>query len=154
MVIAIYRSVLNFRMTCTFCEQYTQSPTDHASQHCPHMASMYCRRCQSYGHLVSQCEQAWAHWERPSSLEELIPYHLRVRYGIQTTTELEWGTPRGSEESLRELAQEIAVPGNDKKMRKFMEQYGIKTVHKGAVNLQTIRDWASERGLRVRIVNE
>ena len=116
------------------------------------MASMYCRRCQSYGHLVSQCETQWEHWERPSSLEELIPYHMRVRYGIQTITSIDYASARGSEESFRELSHEIRVPGNDKKMRKFMDKRGIKTVHKGAVNLQTIKDWAKERGLRVRVV--
>jgi hypothetical protein len=139
-------------MTCSFCSQYTHSDADHESAFCPHMASMYCRRCQSYGHLVSQCETPWAHWERPSSLEELIPFHLRVRYGIQTTTQLDYDSPRGSEESFKELPHEIRVPGNDKRMRKFMDKRGIKTVHKGAVNLQTIKDWAKERGLRVRIV--
>lgn len=116
------------------------------------MASMYCRRCQSYGHMVSQCEEQWEHWERPSCLEELIPYHLRMRYGIQSVTDMNYDSPRGSDESFRELSQEIKVPGNDKKMRKFMEQYGIKTVHRGAVNLQTIKDWARDRGLRVRLM--
>jgi hypothetical protein len=141
-------------MTCTFCSQYSQDEVQHESHTCPHLASMNCRRCQSYGHLVSQCETRWEHWERPSSLEELIPYHLRVRYGIQSTTVMDYDTERGSEESFRELTQEISVPGNDKKMRKFMENYGIKTVHKGAVNLQTIKDWARDRGLRVRITND
>lgn len=139
-------------MTCLFCSQYTEQSADHESAHCPHMASMYCRRCQSYGHMVSQCGEQWEHWERPTCLEELIPYHLRVRYGIQSVTDMEYDSPRGSEASFRELSQEIKVPGNDKKMRKFMEQYGIKTVHKGAVNLQTIKDWARDRGLRVRLM--
>lgn len=143
-----------FNMCCTFCAQYTDENVHHESNSCPHLTSMYCRRCQSYGHLVSQCETRWEHWERPSSLEELIPYHLRMRYGIQSTTEMVYHAERGSEGSFRELSQEISVPGNDKKMRKFMENYGIKTVHKGAVNLQTIKDWARDRGLRVRIVNE
>ncbi len=139
-------------MVCFFCSQFTDQVADHDSKTCPFSSSCYCRRCQSYGHLVSQCKEKWDHWERPSCVEELIPYHVRMKYGIKTTTPIEYEADRGeTEETFQELPYEVVVPGDDKKMRKFMEDNKIKRVHKGSENLQTIREWAIERGLRIRI---
>ncbi len=143
-----------YSMTCQFCSQFTDNPCNHDSQRCPFSTSMYCRRCQSYGHLVSQCDAKWEHWERPASVEELIPYHIRMKYGIKTVTPIEYVEERGAtEETFQELPLEVVVPGDDKKMRKFMEDKKIKRAHKGSENLQAIREWAIERGLRIRIEN-
>lgn len=137
-------------MVCDTCYSFTGVKADHTVEICPLNASFLCRRCHCRGHLASQCGESWAHWERPTSLEELIPADVRERWGIQTSTQMVFETERGT--SDREFRMEIRVPNNDKKMRAFMSENQIKTTHKKEDNLQSVRDWALQRGLRVRLM--
>ena len=122
----------------------------HEAAACPVRATFRCRRCHVRGHLAADCGESWAHWERPTSLEELIPADVRSRWNIMSSTETVFESPRGTDDSERKI--EIAVSSNDKKMRDFMKENDIATTHKTEDNLQRIREWCIARGVRLRIV--
>lgn len=92
------------------------------------------------------------HWERPSCLEELIPYDVRRRWNIVSQTAIAFPEDRNHESTQRELPWEVQVSANDKKMRQFMLENSIKTTHQTSQNLARIREWAVQKGLRIRIL--
>jgi hypothetical protein len=93
-----------------------------------------------------------SHWERPTSLEELIAPDVRSRWNITTSTATTFDLPRGADGTDCERKLEIVVSNNDKKMRDFMKENDIATTHKTEDNLQRIREWVSVRGLRLRVL--
>ncbi len=117
------------------------------------VSSLYCRRCHTNGHTATHCGEQWAHWERPTTLEELIPADIRYKWQINSSTNLTFAKKRGAEGTDIELAQEIAIPDDDKKIRAFMIERNIKTTHQKDGNLQRIREWAIQRGCRFRILS-
>jgi hypothetical protein len=135
---------------CTTCLSFTGIRTSHAVETCPVRSTFLCRRCNCRGHTASECGDSWSHWERPAYLEDLIPPDVRARWGITTCTEVALDDRPRSEE---ERTYEIEVSSNDKKMRDFMKDHAIDTTHKCETNLQRIREWAYQRGFRLRILN-
>ena len=98
-------------------------------------------------------------WDRPRTLEELIPVDVRERYDIDTETHILWTKP-----TLYDAEREIAE-GNtieiryrdgqkDSKIREYMKQNKIVTVHKMDGNIQKLRTWAVSQGKKVRLVQE
>jgi hypothetical protein len=140
-------------MTCDICYSYTGFQNVHSATTCPLTSSLFCRRCHTYGHSVSSCKEGLSHWERPTSYEELIPYNVRRRWDIHTSTPLVFDTPR-NEDTASELAHEIVISLNDKKMRVFMADRGIKTTHQTTQNLVRIREWAVQRGFKIRMTQD
>lgn len=138
--------------SCPTCFSLTGLNSKHESSLCPLRASLQCRRCHSRGHTSHACDLPWAHWERPTSLEELIPWDVREQWGIQTQTDLLYSEPRGAHGTDRELPFEVEVSKLDKPMRAFMKDKGIQTTHDTESNLQRIRDWALQHGVRLRLV--
>jgi hypothetical protein len=108
---------------------------------------------------VAACTESWAHWERPSTLEELIPADLRLRYGITTATPTSFATPRG-ESSLDELSAKntLVVPEDYNELLKFVELHKIKvdkvTKPKSDECFKAIKAWAVSRGCRVVTRND
>jgi hypothetical protein len=46
----------------------------------------------------------------------------------------------------------IEVPRADKAMREFMSKNDIKTTHQTKENLSRVREWALQRGMRIRMI--
>lgn len=98
-------------------------------------------------------------WTRPRTLEELIPADVRERWKIDTETSIVWMLPK-LEDAEREIAEintiEIRYREGrmDNKIREFMKQNKIVTVHKMEGNIQKLRAWAVSQGKKVRLVQE
>ena len=93
---------------CLICKAFTGNAVQH--QECPNK-NVLCRRCHQRGHMTHMCAEKWSHWERPTSMEELIPYHIKQRYRITSSTNLTFQMPR-SNDTVKELhtANEIVIP--------------------------------------------
>ena len=136
---------------CKVCLAYTGLSRVHVGL-CPIAPVLKCRRCNVHGHTAAQCDRAWPHWERPTSLEELIPPDVRARFNINSCTPIAYAEDRGDGNTAKEFRIEIKVPRNDKAMREFMAHNDIRTTHQTKENLTRIREWALQRGIRIRMV--
>ena len=134
------------------CYKLTGIRAPHTRNTCPVAPTLLCRRCHCKGHTTAECGASWANWERPTSLEELIPADVRERWNIQTSTELMFETERGAPGTDRERKIEVEVSSNDKQLRQFMKENAIDTTSAREENLKRIRDWATQHGFRLRIV--
>jgi hypothetical protein len=139
-------------MVCTVCLSFTGISTEHSCDLCPVIPILRCRRCHCRGHTAKDCGESWAHWERPISLEELIPADVRQQWNITTTTQLTFPSVRGAEGTECERKIEIEVSRQDKPMRAFMRDNDIPTTHDTESNLCRIREWSMRNGFRLRIL--
>ena len=123
-------------LPCHVCLKYRGESVLHSAEGSPAAKNVKCRRCHCRGHFASDCKEGYAHWERPTCLEELIPADVRIRYGIRigTCPPLTFEKPRGAE-TLHELEGDeintIVLPApSDKdfynKMGEVMSLYGIQ----------------------------
>ncbi len=98
-------------------------------------------------------------WDRPRTLEELIPVDVRERYDIDTETMIQWTKPT-MYDAEREIAEINTIEirfregQKDSKIREYMKQNKIVTVHKMDGNIQKLRAWAVSHGKKVRLVQE
>jgi hypothetical protein len=149
---------------CTICLDYRGVDNVlHGADGCPFGKSFLCKRCHHRGHATSNCSADYSHWERPTTLEELIPADMRLRYRISTHTPIVFDTPRGAESTLGELGDmnEIVIPHtNDpdcyKKLGEFMRDHGIKvdaaskkTKESAADRIKAIKAWGVAHGYRI-----
>jgi hypothetical protein len=149
----LYFPFLSFPfMTCETCLSFTGISAEHSRDSCPILPTLRCRKCHCRGHVAAQCGESWNHWERPTTLEELIPHDIRYQWDITSTTKILFEKPRGAEGTDREWKMEIEVPKQDKLMRDFMRKNDIPTTSALECNLQRIRDWCVLKGLRLRLV--
>jgi hypothetical protein len=98
-------------------------------------------------------------WDRPRTLEELIPADVRERWGIDTQTRILWTKP-----TLYDAEQEISENNVielrykdgklDNKLREYMKSQRVMTVHKMNDNLQILRNWAISHGKKIRLIQE
>ncbi len=139
-------------MVCSVCLSFTGISAAHSRDSCPVLPTLRCRRCHCRGHTAADCGESWAHWERPTTLEELIPADVRFQWDITTATPLHFTATRGSEGTERERKIEVEVSRQDKQMRVFMRENDIATTHDAESNLQRIREWATRRGVRLRVL--
>jgi hypothetical protein len=125
---------------------------------CPVRASTWCSQCGCYGHRSSECSEEMM-WDRPRTLEELIPVDVRERYDIDTETMIQWTKPT-MYDAEREIAEINTIEirfregQKDSKIREYMKQNKIVTVHKMDGNIQKLRAWAVSHGKKVRLVQE
>jgi hypothetical protein len=147
-------------MQCVNCKKLKGHSIIHTNNECPLAKSILCRRCHHRGHLTSTCIENWAQWERPTTLEELIPADIRKRYGIISHTVLEFPKPRGSEGTDIELGDinEIVIPDDYKLLKDFIESRNIKVekVTKPSYQdcIKAISSWGITHGYRIVIKNE
>ncbi len=144
-------SFLSF-MVCPTCLSFTGISAEHSQDSCPVIPILRCRRCHCRGHTAAQCGESWNHWERPTTLEELIPADIKQQWNITTATQLTFALPRGAEGTESERKIEIEVSRQDKPMRVFMRENDIPTTHDTESNLQRIREWSMRNGFRLRIL--
>ena len=101
------------------------------------------------------CTEAWPQWERPTTLEELIPADLKLRFGIATHTPLTFNYPRGMEGSETELGDinEIEIPENYADLKRFIDRHKIKvekvTKESHAACMKAVKAWGVTRGYRI-----
>lgn len=106
------------------------------------------------------CSEKWPQWERPTSLEELIPADIRLKYGIITSTPFTIPYPRGTEGSDVELSEvnTMIVPENYNELKEFIDKYKIKvekvTKESKVQCLKAVRSWCVSQGYRIIIKAE
>ena len=108
--------------------------------------------------MTHLCEQTWTHWERPTTMEQLIPLHIRNRYKITSATPLTFNTPRNSSTAYElHPMNDIQMPYTYKERCAFVEKHGIpvKKTTKAAERAcwEAIRTWAKETGHRLFYMN-
>lgn len=140
---------------CSTCLSFLGCSKEHSDNICPIQTSLFCRRCHLKGHTATKCEESHAFWERPTSLEELIPQDVRTRWRITSHTSIPFVEPRGTSRTETELQYEYVIHNDKKNLAKFMEQEKIPTMRredgKKEDRVKTIRDWAMQRGYRIRL---
>ena len=137
---------------CAHCFKYTGDPkVDHADGGCPLRASSYCRRCCSRGHLAVECTKPNPQKERPRTLEELIPAHLRAQFKIISHTPISYSGEMTDEE-LPDINR-IVVPETFKELGEFVKKHGITVARVTKPSkedlLGAIYKWGKERGFRI-----
>lgn len=140
-------------MNCKLCEIYRGKLVVHDNDGCKLGKNVLCRRCHQRGHLTSSCIEKHPHYERPTTLEELIPADVRLKYGIITHTPVKFTTPR----NVTELADinEIVIPetSNYKELGEFIEKYKIKvdkvTKDSREDRISAIKAWGVANGYRI-----
>lgn len=117
-------------MPCSICKQLQAISVEHDSEGCPFAPDIVCRRCHHRGHLTSACTEVWH--EAPTTLEELIPWSERRRWGITSHTPFSPSAPRGSEEALEETPDinELRVPDSFKELTGLLDTLGVKVEKK------------------------
>jgi hypothetical protein len=104
--------------------------------------------------MTHTCEEDWSHWERPTSMEELIPQHIKQRYNITTVTPIMFKKPRGPD-TVHELhsINEVTIPETYEKILEFIAKHKIiaekTTKPRGDACIDAIIAWADARGIRV-----
>lgn len=142
---------------CCFCEQLGKRII-HGCDGCPFLASMQaCRRCFQVGHLTKCCIVGRPEYERPKTLEELIPHNLRMMYKIHTHTQITWT------EMDRTTADEIPpvncfqVLDTYAGMKEFIDKYNIVVKKKTKESLDecrsAIEQWVKTKACRLEFVS-
>jgi len=145
---------------CRICRRVKGKTILHSNGGCMYASAILCRRCHHRGHFTSDCEESWSHWERPTSLEELIPADVKQRLNITTHTSIDFQAPRGAEGTEQELhsMNEVVVPKNYAELLEFLEKNNIKveTVTKPPRSncIKAVKAWGVERGFRVVLQGE
>jgi len=142
-------------MACPNCKVSTGRELSHSNGECPQAVSFLCRRCNTRGHMTRHCKESWPQWERPTTLEELIPPDIRIRYGITTHTPIVYDTNRGDPGTERELERinEICIPSDYNELIKFTKKYNmnVETVTKPPKEnlVAAIKTWGLSHGYRI-----
>jgi hypothetical protein len=148
-------------MSCTICPTFKTSfpspigPHGHKTDACALKSMLLCRRCHTRGHLTTACTEDWSHWERPTCMEELIPQHIKLRYGITTKTPITFDYPRTishSPENAYEFhpINHIVIPKSYDDVKAMVKRFNIKvpgnTKPSQEACVQAIQDWAKATG--------
>ena len=104
--------------------------------------------------MTHLCNETWTHWERPTTMEQLIPLHIRNRYRITSATPLTFKQIRDSSTTYElHSMNEFQMPDTYKELRTFIEHYGIhvkKTTKAAEVAcVEAVQAWAKETGRRI-----
>lgn len=142
-------------MACPICKKYLGKLLIHPGE-CPQATSVLCRRCHHRGHMTNQCsESRWPQYERPTTLEELIPAYMRARYGITSHTKIEFPTKRSLPDTEHELGEvnTIEVPSDYTQMKEFIDKHGIKvekvTKESFPKCREAVKAWGISHGYRI-----
>ena len=97
------------------------------------------------------CTASHPQWERPITLEELIPADIRLRLKINTMTPIVFNGPRDASE-LSEI-NTIIVPEGFKELSEFVELHGINvekvTKPSRKILLRAVKAWGVAHGYRI-----
>lgn len=136
---------------CPLCLKYKGKRIVHGIEGCALGASTLCRRCHHRGHLSVDCSAPHPQWERPQTLEELIPIDIRLRLKISTQTPITYSGPRDSSE-LSDI-NTVIVPDGFKELSEFVEKHGINvekvTKPSRKTLLRAVKAWGVSHGYRI-----
>jgi hypothetical protein len=136
---------------CSLCLKYKGKRINHGGEGCALGASTLCRRCHHRGHLSVDCNAPHPQWERPVTLEELIPIDIRLRLKINTHTPITYSGPRDYSE-LPPM-NTIIVPDGFKELSEFVETHGINvekvTKPSRKTLLRAVKAWGVSHGYRI-----
>lgn len=148
-------------MTCPNCKAYKGLTLQHSIDECPIKNDITCRRCLVTGHMTDLCEEDWSHWERPTTMEELIPLHIRNRYRITSATPLTFKNSRGPSTNyeLHDM-NEIVIPDDHDKIADLAKSLNITPAKLTATQrpggrystdeyTTAIEKWGKETGRRI-----
>jgi hypothetical protein len=147
-------------MSCTICQKFKGKSIVHGSDGCPLSHSILCRRCHHRGHLTSHCSEKWPQWERPTTLEELIPADIRKRYGIISHTSLSFPKSRGEPGTETELSSinEVIIPDDYNQLKEFIDTHNIKvekvTKESRSNCMKAVIAWGIHHGYRIVMKND
>jgi hypothetical protein len=137
-------------MSCKNCLRIYGKTTVHKKDEvCPiSCAGIVCIRCNMIGHFAYDCKEKWSHFTRPTTLEELIPYHLRLKYGIKTETLIEY-KPREECMEMIDDINTINVKMNNKSIKTMLKYYGLSSSDDLDENIEKLSEYARERGYKI-----
>ena len=147
-----------FKMSCLTCKKYTGRFITHDC--CPLAQSMICKRCMQRGHMTDACNEGQVSWERPTCLEELIPYDVRQRWGLHTMTPITFLLPRGAEGTESEIPtiNTITIPEEYSDLKEFIREHKIEvakvTKESKTECIKAIKAWAGRSGFRTIMEHE
>lgn len=136
---------------CPLCIKYKGKNVTHGPEGCILGTSTLCRRCHHRGHLSIDCTAPHPQWERPTTLEELIPIDIRLRFKINTQTPIAFSGARDNSE-LSDI-NTIVVPEGFKELSEFVEKHGINvekvTKPSRKTLLRAVKAWGVGHGYRI-----
>jgi hypothetical protein len=143
-------------MVCNLCLTYLGKTVTHDGGGCEFGASTLCRRCHTRGHLTRDCSTA-APYEIPTTLEELIPADIRLKYGITTHTVFKpkFADPEDRIPDINRI--EIPADPSYAELGAILEMYKIKVTDKvtkepTAARMDALHKWATSHGYRIVMV--
>jgi len=150
-------------MPCPNCEAvgYKGLKLQHSIDDCPIKEQFTCRRCIQTGHMTHLCKENWSHWERPTTMEQLIPLHIRNRYRITSATPLTFKTVRGLSTNYElHSMNEIEIPDDHDKIAELAKSLNITPAKLTATQrpggrysteeyTTAIEKWGKETGRRI-----
>jgi hypothetical protein len=100
--------------------------------------------------MTHHCSEDWAHWERPTCMEELIPQNIRMRYNITSHTPLTFPIPRIVPIHESHPINQIQIPATYGELKDTIKLYNIKLPGNkkpsSAEYVQALKDWAESTG--------
>lgn len=141
---------------CCFCEQLGRR-VNHGSEGCAFIQGMEaCQRCFQKGHLTKCCIVGRPEFERPKTLEELIPYNIRQMYKIQTHTPITWTEMDRTLDCEIPAVNCFQVMDTYTGMKEFIDLHNIPVKKKTKPSEDecryAIEQWVKARGCRIEFV--
>lgn len=141
---------------CCICEQLGRRIV-HGTDGCPFSASLdACMRCHQSGHLTKCCIIGDPRFERPTTLEECIPYSTRRRFKIHTHTKIVWVDKDRTSDVEIPNVNCFQVLDTYVGMKEFIDKYNIVVKKKTKESLEecrsAIEEWVRKRACRLEFV--
>jgi len=103
----------------------------------PTLRAAFCSICSAYGHFVDECANYTAASNRtPQYVEQLIPYHLKKFYGINTKTPIE----------LIKKTEYLQIINTSAAVKSALEERGLPVLANNIENKKRLERWGIENG--------
>jgi hypothetical protein len=139
-------------MECKNCLKVFGKKMVHKDEGCIVAVGIICTVCNLKGHFSADCKEKWRHYTRPPFLEDMIPYHLRKRYGIYTLTPIDYDERKGCSEEINDI-NTIIVKLDEKSMKKTLKEYGLTVSIDEDENIHTISEYAKSNGYKIKFIH-
>ena len=103
----------------------------------PTLRAAFCSICSAYGHFIDECANytAVSH-RRPEFVEQLIPYHLKKFYGINTKTPIE----------AVKKTEYLQIVNTTAAIKAALEERGLPVLANSIENKKRLERWGIENG--------
>jgi hypothetical protein len=138
---------------CLICLRENNGSVIHGSDGCPYAHETLCDKCGHRGHYAIDCTSYVP--RRPTTMEELIPFHLRVQWNLTGRTPL---PPRKAGRTATDEiadANTLIVTDTDTHLRRFVKKYGVSVAKEGPGRRSedslhdAIDEWGIRHGYRI-----